>query len=362
MYIAINRLSPKADAVIIMILIAFVIDSILIIENMEHYFTTYVRTKLVFQHRFKGLKDYDTVKIYVYELKKLNVNKGPLLYSLKQDGEIWYDDKGNFRPIKRDGPLDPSLLEVTRKRVKERVRLTPLHLWMRQQLLHVTLSMPVSDIPVYFSSFLDLRRTQIESFFTVDSFSGRVHTPVVNLKGEFREYLRFHNRKLVSLDVKQMQPTILAKVLEDNVGSNSFADAIFRGEDVYLILQRGAKLSTRPEAKKLLFQLIFGKPKEDIGKMFEGDTSWVDWINSYKKKVEPRNPHSKDLHTNLAWLLQFNEVKIMTDVWQELMDQEIPFLTIHDAVLCSKVHSKAVFSIMEEKLSKHFTNFEVTMS
>jgi len=80
--------------------------------------------------------------------------------------------------------------------------------------------------------------------------AGRVHTPVVNLKADLRPALRFHGTPLVSLDVKQMQPAILAKVLVSAVGSNSFADAIFRGEDVYLILQKGAKLATRPEAKK----------------------------------------------------------------------------------------------------------------
>lgn len=56
---------------------------------MEHFFTTYVRTKTVFKHRLKDLKDYDAVKVYVF-LQKLGVNHGPLLYDLRARGEIWY--------------------------------------------------------------------------------------------------------------------------------------------------------------------------------------------------------------------------------------------------------------------------------
>jgi hypothetical protein len=66
---------------------------------MEHYFTTYIRTKTVFQHRLKDLKSYDSVKIYLYKLDKLGV-KGMLLYSLRERGEIWYDNKGNFKALK----------------------------------------------------------------------------------------------------------------------------------------------------------------------------------------------------------------------------------------------------------------------
>ena len=84
-------------------------------RRMEHFFTTYVRTKTVFKHRLKDLKDYDTVKVYRYELKKLGVDNGPLLYRLRQRGEIWYDDNGNFRALK-DGPIDIALLSRTKKR------------------------------------------------------------------------------------------------------------------------------------------------------------------------------------------------------------------------------------------------------
>lgn len=327
---------------------------------MEHFFTTYVRTKTLFKNRLKGLNGYDSVKIYVYELKKLGVNDGPLLYSLKQRGDIEYDKDGNFKAL-RDGPINPLLLERTKKRCKVKVQLTDLHFYMRQQLMFVELKVHMKDIPVYFAAFLNLRRDHLASFFTVDSFAGRVHTPVVNLKGELRKSLRLCGRTIVSLDVKQMQPTILAKVLTESVGKNPFSDAIFNGVDVYMLLQEGSEAKTRDEAKKILFQLIFGKPMDDIGKIFKGDTRWVDWINEYKSKTEDKNPHKEDKHTNLAWLLQFSEVQVMTCIWQRLMDERIPFLTIHDDVLCRDIDKDKVKAIMDSELTQHFPKFTVVI-
>ena len=286
---------------------------------------------------------------------------GPLIYELKRRGELWYNSEGRFKTL-LDGPVDPLLLERTKKRAKVKVPLTPLHLWMRDQLLHVTLDIDKKDIPVYFKAFLDLRDKQLTAFFTVDDFSGRVHTPVVNLKGDLRPSLRFFGEEMVSLDVRQMQPTILAKVLKANAGDNPFSKAIFEGEDVYCLLMKVASLNTRDEAKKFLFQLIFGKPMDDIGTMFSGDNKWVDWINKYKSNVEARNPHKEDRHTNLAWLLQFSEVSIMTEIWKRLKAMRIPFLSIHDDVLCLSKDKDRATGVMKRVLKKHFDHFTINVN
>ena len=233
---------------------------------------------------------------------------------------------------------------------------------MREQLRFVELpGVRKRDVPVYFQAFLAHRDKNLKQFFSVDSFSGRVHTPVVNLKGELRFSLRFHGEKVVSLDVKQMQPTILAKVLNESCGPNSFSDAIFNGEDVYVHLQRHAGMATRSEAKKYLFQLIFGKPMNDIGKMFKGNTKWVDWINEYKSSTENKNPHKEHRHTNLAWLLQYSEVQVMSQVWRKLMEAKIPFLTIHDELLCLPKDKDVANKILSDELKLHFKHFTVNV-
>ncbi|MGL5936516.1 MAG: hypothetical protein ACRCZI_12960 [Cetobacterium sp.] len=327
----------------------------------EHFFTTYVRTKLLFKQRFNDQKDYDSVKIYVYELKKLGVNSGPLLYSLKVRKEISYDMNGNFKVL-NGGPVDFSLLEKTRRRVRNKVELTSLHLYMREQLRYVSIDVPESDLSVYFRTFLSMRDNHLHVFFTVDDFSGRVHTPIVNLKGNLRSLIKLHGQKVVSLDVKQMQPIILAKILKEAIGLNAFSESISKGDDVYNLIQSAARLDTRDAAKKMLYQLIFGKPTDGIGKMFAGDTKWVDWINQYKRREEPLNPHKKDMHTNLAWLLQYSEVQVMTEIWLELQSRGIAFLTVHDELLCVKGDFHAVQGVMREVLRRHFVFFEISVS
>lgn len=331
---------------------------------MEHFFTTYVRTKTVFKHRLKHLDDYDTVRIYMYELNKLSVNEA-LIHTLKSRGEIWFDGyptPGNFKAV-IPGPISPGILEKTKRREKVSAPLTPLHKWMRSVLMDVELKVPkATEIPVYFKAFLDFRDKQLESFFTVDSFCGRVHSPIVNLKACFRVFLRLRGEPVISLDVKQMQPLILGKVLADCVGPNAFSQALDDGKDVYILLQNGAGLQTRPEAKKFLFQLIFGKPMSEIGRIFKGDTGWVEWINSYKSRVEPMNPHREDKHTNLAWLLQYSEVQVMMGIWRCLRGKGIPFLSIHDELLCRKSDVDVVHSIMNSELKRHFVRFEVVIN
>jgi hypothetical protein len=326
----------------------------------EHFFTTYVRTKTVFKQRLKHLEHYDSVRIYEYELKKLGVD-GPTLFYLKTIGEISYDDKGNFKVL-HDGPLNPALLDRTKKRLRVSAPLSSLHLWMREVLMGVTLDVPVLKLPVYFKAFLDLRSVQLDAFFTVDAFCGRVHTPIVNLKAEFRPHLRLYGESVVSLDVKQMQPLILGKILSDCIGSNPFSSALDNGDDIYIMIKDGAGLGERDDAKKLFFQLIFGKPMEDISKIFKGDRKWVEWINSYKSREEVMNPHKDSKHTNLAWLLQYSEVQVMSGIWECLRVRNIPFLTIHDELLCQRLNVKTVSSIMAKELGRHFKRFEIVVS
>jgi hypothetical protein len=329
--------------------------------DMDELFMTFLRTKLVFQNRLKDLKDYNTVKVYLYELEKLGV-KGSVLFNLRRSGKIWYDDYGNFRCMEK-GAIDPSLIEKTRKWKRVEVPLNPLHEYMKEQLRFVTIDRSLTELPAYFKAFALHRNQNLDAFFSVDGFSGRVHTPIVNLKGELRKSLRLKGSKLVSLDVKQMQPTILSLILSKAVGRNPFSNAIDEGKDIYLVLlDQNVNLRTREEAKKFLYQLIFGKPMDDIGMLFRGDTRWVDWVNRYKIDFEPRNPHGREPHTNLAWLLQSEEVRLMTMIWKRLMGANVSFLTIHDDILVARKDKDFTYSVIEEELGKHFKKFEIIVS
>lgn len=327
---------------------------------MEHRLTTYIRTKIVFKHRLNDLKNYSSVRLSRHELSKLGVCDN-VLQSLI-DHEIFLTKNGEYT-VSVNGPIDPSLLKLTVKPDKVTIPLTDVHLYMRKNLMYVSLPNSVKKIPVYFQAFLDHRGGDLSPFFTVDSFSNRVHTPVVNLKGDLRKHLLFYNENVVSLDVKQMQPLILAKVLNDVIGNNPFTETIYKGDDVYMSLYNlNPTLKSRDEAKKMLFQLIFGHPQEKIKFYFSGDTKWIDWINTYKSTTEPKNPHSENTHTNLAWLLQYSEVQIMYSIWSILKIKDIPFLTIHDDILCRERDYKKVADIMDNELKKHFPKYEVKIT
>ena len=156
-----------------------------------------------------------------------------------------------------------------------------------------------------------------------------------------------------------MQPVILGRVLEDVLGSNPFSEAINEGRDVYVMLQTTARLETREEAKKMLYRLIFGHPREELAETFSGDNSWVKWINTYKSHPEVRNPHTSEPHTNLAWLLQYSEVQVMKEIWKRLQYHSIPFLTIHDDIICRPCDKELVLKEMKNELKQHFKRFEV---
>jgi len=59
-----------------------------LLQMGEHFFTTFVRTKTLFKQRLKDLKRYDTLRVYAYELDKLGVNNGPLLWQFKESGNV----------------------------------------------------------------------------------------------------------------------------------------------------------------------------------------------------------------------------------------------------------------------------------
>lgn len=164
---------------------------------MEHPLVTFIRTKLVHQNRLKNLKSYTSVRIHKYELKKLNVSDHTL--HRLQGKQIEFDDKGFFTVL-TPGPVDFNLLNNIRKKPMTSP-LTPLHHYMKEQLLLVSIDTK-EELPVYFKSFLSERTSNLPMFFTVDAFSQRVHTPIVSLKSHLRKNLRLCKEKIISLDVK----------------------------------------------------------------------------------------------------------------------------------------------------------------
>ena len=217
---------------------------------------------------------------------------------------------------------------------------------------------------LYFDAFQMFKNERLDLFFTVDSFSGRVHTAVSSLNKDARPNLKLFGKPVISLDVFQMQPTLLAQTLNDHIGTNEFSEMVFNGKDVYLMIKEMFNLETRDAAKKKMFEILFGYPDS---KSSFSNKDWFQWINEIKSKpLEGNTKHKVEngvisYHNNLAWLLQSLEVKVMKQIWQSLLDANIPFLTVHDEIIVQQGNEVAALELFDLVLAKEFKYYKVNV-
>jgi hypothetical protein len=211
----------------------------------------------------------------------------------------------------------------------------------------------------YFDTFLQ-NKEYLRLFFNVDDFSGRVHTPITNLKGEYRKNILLDEKETIAIDVVTMQPLLLSNVLKKEIGENEYSKWIDEGKDIYIMLKDKAKLKSRDEAKKKFFEILFSKPNNGLLKLF-GNSTWIEWINKFKSKPFDLNPHTVEKnHSNLAWLLQNKEVTIMYEVWSKLLENGILFVSVHDEVIVLKEQYHQAKEIFKSVMDKYFTFYKLS--
>lgn len=324
------------------------------------FFLTYVRTKQLINSRLKE-NEADTPayisqkeierRFFVYPQNDRKI----CLAELVEAGQLKIHKNNKFFTYESlvDGDIDLSLIKPHRDNFN-----SDLISSIRDDLKHVTLS-ENSLSTEYFDAFLKYKDKYLKLFFTVDNFSRRIHTPVSNFHRKYRANILFYGEEVASLDVATMQPLLLGKILTEAIGENEYSNWINEGEDVYLMLMEKANLNTRDEAKKRFFEILFAKPSDDLSEMF-GGSKWIDYINNYKRSVVPANPHNLEKpHSNLAWLLQTTEVKIMHEVWLELYDAEIPFLTIHDEIIVKQQDGTQAERLFSQVLDSSFEYYKL---
>ena len=327
--------------------------------NNAEIFVKYIRTKQFFKQRLKGDEHNPLTAVYINseEIEQRffpfpKYNKKAELTKLVQIGEIEINTTGKAHSYRvlNPGGIDISLLK--RKAINYGIYTKQ----MRDNLQTVSLT-PGAESTKYFDLFLKHRKNYIDYFFTVDEFSGRVHTPVSGLNKEYRVNLLINGQPTASLDVAQMQPTLLGKILQNEIGINEFSTWINEGKDIYNILQEKAGLPDRDAAKKYFFTIAFGKPDNALYVMF-GAANWITWINDYKSRNEPRN-NSDKVHSNLAWLLQTTEVKTMQKIWKLLVDAGIIFCSVHDEIIVKASDNYKAKELMSIVLSESFEHYQI---
>lgn len=336
------------------IMVAMVANIIKKTHTMEHNFITYVRTLQFWQLRLKG-KQTDYVYIPSGEVKHYNINLQSLIDRKEIEVKEQLSNKGNkyytYKALQK-GNINLSLIKPKGDELNE------VHRKMMYYLMNVSLP---TDAPrtVYFDAFLKYREYKPRLFFTVDNFSKRVHTPVSSFSKEYRPNLLLFGDKTFSFDVATMQPLLLGKILHDTIGENDFSEWINNGKDVYGILQEKANLSTRDEAKKKFFEILFGKPNKQLETLFNA-SNWINWINEFKNKPFTPNPHTLEKnHSNLAYLLQTTEVTLMTKLWVKLIENNIPFVSVHDEVIVQIQNSIQTLELFKSVMESEFVYYKI---
>lgn len=323
-------------------------------------FLTYVRTKQLINSRLKENEADTPAYISQKEIEKRffvhpENDRKICLAELVEAGQLKIHKDNKFFTYESlvDCDIDLSLIKPHRDNFN-----SPLISSIRNDLKRVTLS-ESSLSTKYFDAFLKHKDRYLNLFFTVDNFSRRIHTPVSNFHRKYRGNILFYGNEIASLDVATMQPLLLGKILTEAIGDNEYSNWINEGKDIYLMLMERANLKTRDEAKKRFFEILFAKPSDDLSEMF-GGSKWIDWVNKYKRSIVPANPHNKEKpHSNLAWLLQTTEVKIMHEVWLELYDAEIPFLTIHDEIIVRQQDGTQAERLFSQVLNESFEYYKL---
>lgn len=317
-------------------------------------FATYLWTKMFWRSRLRNVDIKEPIHVPKDQLKEVDlkalVEAGEIVISKKktQKGHEAY-----YYAALKTVKINPDLINPPKGRDLDNVTAQ-----MRSYLKRVSLKAGAGSTH-YFNVFLELKNKYIDLFFTVDLFSGRVHTPVSGFHRIYRPNILIDGEETASLDVTTMQPLLLGKILEARIGDNEYSQWINEGKDIYLSIQDKAKLEDRDKAKKRFFEILFSFADERLAQMF-GNANWIKWINELKSKPMPLNPHSLEKqHSNLAWLLQNTEVRIMREVWQSLINAKIVFLSVHDEVIVKAREVQKAEEIFKNVLSKHFKYYKL---
>lgn len=329
-------------------------------NTQQDKFITYVRTKQVFSLRYRGLNDEmqpihissKEVETRFFPFPKYNRKKE--IYDLVKKGKLIVSDVNGrfFYEVTTSGTIDFKMLQIKPLPDDE------VYQTMLSTLKLVSLPQDAKSTD-YFNLFLKYSATRPQLFFSVDGFAGRVHTPISNFHRTHRPFLLLNNEQTTSLDIATMQPLLLGKILFEQLGENEYSNWINEGKDIYMELQKKAGLHDREQAKKKFFEILFSIPSKALEILF-GNSAWINWINEYKRLKITENPHNKEKpHSNLAWLLQSTEVKIMLKIWKKLSKENILFLSVHDEVIVKITDVEKTLQIMSKELSNQFAFFKI---
>ena len=183
----------------------------------------------------------------------------------------------------------------------------------------------------------------------------RLFTNFVNLKRELRPYLELFGRRLVNIDIKSCQVSLLATFYkpEDWEEKQKFTTLISE-QDIYIFLAGFPE--NRSDAKIDMFRVMFDRTANQNGAIYE--KFCLEFPILAQRIAEAKVGRYK----NVAYLMQKKEAEIMIfGVLQELLIKRgIICLSIHDSISCFPEDEFIVRETIQAHFCEHMKFFPGT--
>lgn len=193
-----------------------------------------------------------------------------------------------------------------------------------------------------------------------DKTAGRLHTCVTNMKSEFRKCLKMDGEELVEIDISYCQPTLLSHLIKGYRNEWSKYVELLQTHDFYDWISSETRTLgyNREKCKKAIFsQMLFCDNKtSDRSAFFAKFKQHFPKLSREMRGIKITN------YKRLAVLLQRVESKLIIDgVLKKFSQEEIPCLTVHDAVLVKKSDLERAKAFMDQCLTD-FLGFQPKLS
>lgn len=207
-------------------------------------------------------------------------------------------------------------------------------------------------------------------YMTETNFGGRIYHPIVNMNKVVRRHkgaITIEGENVCECDLKCSQVEFFNHMMNNLVKGNDFSQWFESVDDPYVEVIKlfpNENLIDRDSGKTFMFRLMYGKvppisaQNKDAFAHQKFCNQWQiagETLTGIKMIDVDGNPKTMDnqwqkKYTNSPFLMTIYETETFGVIWQELHHKDIPFVTLHDGIMCKESDAVLVKSVMEETL------------
>jgi hypothetical protein len=173
---------------------------------------------------------------------------------------------------------------------------------------------------------------------------GRFYSNYTSFSKEKRQNIKIDNTSTISFDIKSSVIQLLTKnIIAGIEGQQELIDIINNGGDVYEFFAKKVG-KTRDEVKKDVIKQIFMHPSQ-----MSADYLNIEFFKSVQKFKYDNG------YKTIYKIYSFLERKLMIDIYNSMIMNNIKFLPMHDAIIVKSTDKEKVNSIIKDTTSIIFT-------